>query len=307
MFFPPKLKKGDTVALISPCSPPSPAWVRQKVSDCVEKLQQMGFHVWQGESLMGETPCGYSAAPDEVKLRDLHHAFASDEIQGIWCIRGGSTASRLLPQLDYELIAAHPKPFVGLSDITALQLSFAKNCGFVTYHGPVARYLAEGIDEYSMERLWAALEMENSLPYVEPEGYPVITLRSGKARGEFIGGNLSLVSGLVGTPYLPGLKGRILFLEEVGESVYRIERMMMQLKYAGILDAVEGIVFGDFVRCRNAYREDYGPAELLRDFFQDYPKPVLCNVKAGHGRPNATLPLGAACEIGEGSLCFYRQ
>ena len=295
MRFPPELKRGDTVLLVSPSSPLTEDQPIEKIAEAVEGL---GFRVRIGESCRRATPRGYAAAPAAVRAGDITAAFAAPDIRGVWCVRGGSTAWELLPLLDYRLIAAHPKAFIGFSDVTTLHMALQQRCGLVTYHGPTAnRTLKWGEDAFSWQSLRAALGMGRCLRIENPPGEAIKGLRPGRARGELAGGNLSLVVQSLGTPEQICARGRILYLEDVGEAVYALERMLNQLFRAGVLEGAAGLVFGDFTGCRNAYREDYGPEGLLRDFFSGWPRPVLYNLRSAHCSPMVTLPLGALCAI----------
>ena len=181
----------------------------------------------------------------------------------------------------------------------------------MTYHGPTANRVfgwGEG-DGFSWPSLCRALGEWEELAVENPPGEPIVALRPGQAEGRLTGGNLSLVAASLGTPWQIDARDKILFLEDVGEGVYALERMLCQLRYAGILDRAAAVVFGPFTSCRNAYREDYGPLELLRDFFAEYPKPVIANVRSAHCMPMVTLPLGACCQVdgGRGALTVFRK
>ena len=229
-------------------------------------------------------------------------------MDAVWCVRGGSTAWQLPPLLDAGCIAAHPKPFIGFSDVTTLHLFLQRRCGLASFHGPTAnRILSWGGDDFSWRSLRAALSMGPCLPLENPPGEPVRVLRPGRARGRLTGGNLSLVVQTLGTPEQIDARGRILFLEDVGEAVYAIERMLHQLCRAGVLGAAAGLLFGDFTGCRNAYRAEYGPEALLADFFRNWPVPVVCNVRSAHCTPMATLPVGAVCRVEGEKIWFCRE
>lgn len=309
MIFPPAFHPGDTVALVATSSPPSPQQAEEVIKRTVAALEQRGYQVWQAPSLGVRTERGYAAAPADMRAADLHAAFRDPRIRAVWAIRGGSTAMELLPLLDYDLIRANPKPFIGFSDVTALHAVLPQRCGFVTFHGPVAKHLAEEPEAFTLQSLFRTLDMGGSLTVENPPGAPLRPLRGGRAEGELTGGNLSLLSALMGTPYEPDVRGKLLFLEDVGEAVYRLDRMLRQLRFGGLFDAAAGVVLGDFTRCRNGYREEYGAAELLRDFFADYDKPVLAGLKAGHCRPTLTLPMGCRCRLDadEASLTLLRD
>ena len=296
MICPTPPRPGDLIALVCPSSPLSE---RENMQEIQNAVMSLGFRVCLGESCRCETDSGYAAAPASVKAQDINRAFADPEVKAVWCVRGGSTAWQVLPLLDYTLIAGHPKPLIGFSDVTTLHLALGQRCGLVTYHGPTAnRVLSWGeTDGFSWRSLQRALSLESGLTIENPPGEPIRILRPGRASGVLTGGNLSLVTASVGTPWQINAKGRILCLEDVGEAVYSLDRMLSQLRYAGILEDAAGLVFGPFSNCRNAYRESYGPEELLRDFFAGWRKPVLYNVRSAHCSPMVTLPLGAMCTV----------
>ncbi len=298
MQFPSRLKKGDTILLVS-LSSPLPE--NQPVETIAAEVEKLGFRVKIGNSCRSSTPAGYAAAPAKVRAADLNGGFIDPAIDAIWCTRGGSTSWQILSLLDYSAIAAHPKPFIGFSDVTTLHLAIQQRCGFVTFHGPTAnRTLDRADDSFSWQSLWSALEMGRCLNVVNPPGEEIRTLRPGRACGRLTGGNLSLVTTSLGTPWQINAKDCILYLEDVGEDVYALEEMLWQLKAAGVPGSAAGLVFGAFTGCRNAYRAEYGPEELLRDFFADWKKPVLYNVRSAHCSPMVTLPLGTLCEIDGG-------
>lgn len=296
MIFPPKPPRGGTILLTAPSSPLAED---QPVEEIARAVEGLGFRVRIGDACRaGPTASGYAAAPAAVRAGDLHRGFADPEIDAIWCVRGGSAAWQLLPLLNYDLIADHPKPFIGFSDVTTLHLALQRRCGLVTFHGPTAnRVLDWGSDRFSWSSLRAALEMEDRLEISNPPESPIQPLRPGRAQGPLTGGNLSLVVHTLGTPEQLETRGRILYLEDVGEAVYALERMLTQLLRAGVLSDAAALVFGAFEQCRNAYRPDYGPEALLRDFFAGWPCPVLSGVRSAHCAPMVTLPMGTMCEV----------
>lgn len=306
MTIPPPLKPGGTVFLTAPSSPLSDS---QPAADIAAAVERLGFRAAVGASCIAPaTARGYAAAPPAVRAAELNRAFADPGVDAVWCVRGGSTAWQLPPLLDAGCIAAHPKPFIGFSDVTTLHLFLQRRCGLVSFHGPTAnRILSWGGDDFSWRSLRAALSVGPCLPLENPPGEPVRVLRPGRARGRLTGGNLSLVVQTLGTPEQIDARGRILFLEDVGEAVYAIERMLHQLCRAGVLGAAAGLLFGDFTGCRNAYRAEYGPEALLADFFRDWPGPVVCNVRSAHCTPMATLPLGAVCRVEGEKIWFCRE
>ncbi|MCI9037828.1 MAG: LD-carboxypeptidase [Oscillospiraceae bacterium] len=304
MIFPPQCKKGGTVLLTALSSPLTGG---QSIADIAAGVEGLGFRVQVGETCQASTARGYAAAPPELRARELHNAFASPGIDAIWCVRGGSTAWQLLPLLDSGLIAANPKPFIGFSDVTTLHMALQQRCGLVSYHGPTANRVPDwGTDRFSWPGLLSALEMTGALPIENPPGEPIHVIRPGRAQGELVGGNLSLVVQSLGTPDQLDAAGRILYLEDVGEAVYSLERMLDQLRRAGVLGAAAGLVFGAFTSCRNAYREGFGPEELLRELFRDWPAPVVYNLRSAHCSPMVTLPLGAACTLDGDMITAFR-
>lgn len=306
MTIPPPLKPGGTVFLTAPSSPLSDS---QPAADIAAAVERLGFRAVVGASCIAPaTARGYAAAPPAVRAAELNRAFADPGVDAVWCVRGGSTAWQLPPLLDAGCIAAHPKPFIGFSDVTTLHLFLQRRCGLASFHGPTAnRVLSWGGDDFSWRSLRAALSMGPCLPLENPPGEPVRVLRPGRARGRLTGGNLSLVVQTLGTPEQIDARGKILFLEDVGEAVYAIERMLHQLCRAGVLGAAAGLLFGDFTGCRNAYRAEYGPEALLADFFRDWPGPVVCNVRSAHCTPMATLPVGAVCRVEGEKIWFCRE
>lgn len=296
MIFPPELPPGGTVLLIAPSSPLVEDQPIQAVAAAVERL---GFQVRIGIScLTRPAPSGYAAALPRTRAEDINRGFPDPSIDAIWCVRGGETAWQLLPYLDYACIAAHPKPFIGFSDITTLHSALQQRCGFVTFHGPNANKVLDWKEnDFSWRSLQAALNMKCRLTIGNPPDEPIKVLRPGKASGILTGGNLSLVTQTMGTPEQINACGKILYLEDVGEEVYALERMLDQLLRGGVLESAAGLVFGPFINCLNHRRKDYGPEELLKDLFGCWPRPVLYNVRSAHCSPMVTLPMGTVCTI----------
>ncbi|MGM9537612.1 MAG: LD-carboxypeptidase [Candidatus Onthomonas sp.] len=291
LTLPPPLRRGDRVALLAPASPGTPE--RWRAGQ--RALEHLGYQVVPGDRLSPE-PGGYAAGPAVNRAEALNRAFSDPEIRGIWCLRGGYTTAQLLPLLDYEEIARHPKVFVGYSDITGLHTALNQRCGFVTYHGPMAASdLAEQPHPETVASLCAALAGERR--FYNPGGEPLRCLRPGTAEGILTGGNLTILVSRLGTPWALEPVGKLLFLEDVGEQVPVLERMLTQLRDAGVFQAAAGVLLGAFTDCKNRCWPEYGPMELCRDFFRDYEKPVLSGLRCGHCRPNGTLPLGRRCRV----------
>ena len=245
---------------------------------------------------------GYLGGSDTLRANDIMDAFLDPAIDGIFCLRGGYGVQRLLDKLDFDAIARHPKWFAGYSDITALHMVLNERCHMVTYHTPMpTTELVNGLDAYSQTYLKKAMFGGCIGPL--PSAGPTETLRSGKAKGRLCGGNLSLVSSSLGTPYEPDTKGTILFLEDVGEAPYRIDGMINHLRLAGKLEHCAGIVMGYYTDC-----EPESSVMRLRQIFDDLlptSVPAFMGYTCGHSRPTMSLPLGAQVEIDadKGLLC----
>ena len=290
-----KLKFGDTIGLIAPSGA-----VRTEgaVARAVEETKRMGFKVKLGES--AQQKYGYLSGTDEVRARDINNMFADDEVDAIICIRGGYGAMRILDKLDYEMIAKHPKIFAGFSDITALHIALLNRCDLATFHAPMAVGWADGpMDDFSRESMYKALmHAEPMGELVNPPEYEKKTVNPGIAEGTLVGGNLMLITSSLGTPWEIDTKGRILFIEEVSERTYCVDRMLTQLRLAGKFDDCAGVVFGDFADCNIEYPE-FGLTleEIIRDVVAPCGKPIFTGLRCGHCSPKLTLPLGIKCRM----------
>ncbi|MHC6223831.1 S66 peptidase family protein [Pseudomonas sp. X10] len=238
---------------------------------------------------------GYLAGPDERRLQDLHDAFADPQIDAILCMRGGYGSMRLLDKLDFELIGRHPKPLIGYSDITALHTAIARHVGFVTFHGAMlnADLLGEKL-EPTVSSLLAQLggRLREGDVLVHPADYPLAEVLPGVASGRLTGGNLSLLAATLGTPAQIQGEDSILFIEDVNEPLYRVDRLLTQLRLAGQLQGVRGVLVGDFAGITTQ-----ALAPLLRDIFGPLQIPVLAGWRSGHCNPNLCLPLGARVRL----------
>ena len=241
---------------------------------------------------------GYLAGSDAVRLRDLHAAFADPEIDAIFCLRGGYGTPRLLDSLDFNLLRANPKPFVGYSDITALHLAITRHAGFVTFHGPMLNADLLGDKQQPTESsLFSMLRGQLSTGSVlaHPVAYPLTTIEPGIACGPLLGGNLSMIAAVMGTDYEIDADGIILFIEDVNEPLYRIDRLLTHLRLAGKLAHIAGVLVGDMAGVDNAALE-----RLLKQTFEPLCIPVLSGWRSGHCDPNLTLPMGARVRLDAG-------
>lgn len=296
MLYGKKLKIGDTIGLIGPSGTVREAGA---VDQAIAYMKELGFNVKVGKS--AHAKYGYLSGTDEVRAADINAMFADGEVDAIVCTRGGYGTMRLLDLLDYDVIRANPKIFVGFSDITALHAAFLEKCGLVTFHGPMAtRWMAEFTDGFTKPALMnAVMKAEPLGELCNAPGYHArATVNPGKAEGMLVGGNLSLIAGTIGTPYELDAKDRILFIEEIGERTYCVDRMLTQLRLAGKFDDCAGIVFGDFNDCPVEYPE-FGLTleEVIRDIAAPCGKPIFTGLQAGHCAPKLTLPLGTRCRM----------
>lgn len=295
---PRRLVKGDTVAVVAPSSGTEAAGFEK----ALQNLADLELKTKIGKSARNRN--GFLAGTDQERLADLHEAFADKEIKAVWCVRGGYGASRILPALDFKLIAKNPKILIGYSDITALHTAIHQNTGLVTFHGPTA---AATFSDYAKTHIINTL-MNPSAPYkieLSPDNvakesnlFKTETITSGKCRGRLVGGNLSLLSALAGTPYaLRDLKGKILFIEDVGEQPYRIDRMLTQLKQSADLPQLSGIALGVFEDCNPKDADSQPLLAVFKDQFGSLNIPVVYGLSFGHIRDQFTLPIGIEVEL----------
>ncbi|MFC1683339.1 LD-carboxypeptidase [Candidatus Zixiibacteriota bacterium] len=300
MIKPPRLKEGSLIGLAAPASRPSDPDSLQRGQ---RTLQKLGFRVKLGRHLLDSR--GYLAGPDAARAEDLNELFADREVEAIFCIRGGYGAARLLPLLDFDLLQDHPKVFLGYSDITALELAILKEIGLVTFYGPmVTSEMAGDFPEVDRDRMLQALTLAQPPRPIEAvaQGENTVVVRPGRATGTLVGGCLSVLVSQLGTRYMPDLDGAILFLEDIGEEPYRLDRYLTQLRLSGKLDRVAGLALGEFVDCeprkeRSSFPVSLNLSEVFQDLLGDLGVPVLAGLGFGHGQRKATLPLGVRASI----------
>jgi muramoyltetrapeptide carboxypeptidase len=292
----PKLKKRDLIGIVAPASPvPDPSRIDRGVS----YLEHLGYNVVVGANVLKKH--GYLAGTDEERADDLHAMFRDERVRMILCARGGYGTPRLLQLLDYKLIKRNPKILVGFSDITALQLAFWAKCGLVTFHAPMlATDMAEPMDPFTEEMFWLLVTSSQKVGYVAfPEPMETKILRPGSFEGHLLGGNLSLLVSLLGTPYQPALDNAALFVEEVGEEPYRIDRMLMHLQNASALAKCRGVMVGHCADCipRDPSRPSLSLDDVLKEFALAIKKPVISNIPFGHVKQKLTLPVGVKVRV----------
>ena len=280
---PPALRPNARIGVVAPAG----AFDRGALSQGVELIKTMGFEIQLPEGLFEVH--GYLAGDDQHRADQLQAMFCDDGVDAIMCARGGFGTLRILSLIDYDLIAAHPKPFIGFSDISALHHALYQKAGLVTFHGPMVCTMRKS-DKQSQVAWQHMLSADQPLSVF---AHDKCVVRTGRAEGVLVGGNLTTLCHLLGTPYAPSYRDCILFLEEIGEAVYRIDRMLTQMKLAGCFERVAGVVLGTFKGCGQA-EEIKG---LVAHIFEDYEAPILTGFAVGHGRRNLTLPLGVTVRL----------
>jgi len=304
ILTPKRLKKGDTIGLISPSSPMLDS---EKLDRSISYFERNGYNVKLGKSIAKET--GYLAGSDQERLDDLHSMFSDKDVNAIFAIRGGYGAIRIIDKLNYELIRKNPKIFVGFSDITILQLAIFQKSQLITFAGPMVNtyFGSEELNDYVEEQLWNLLTNSKKVGKIKnPNSEKIFVLNKGRGEGKLLGGNLSSMLSLSGTEYLPTFRNSILFLEEINEPPYKIDRMFNQLKLQKIINNAKGIILGRFVDCyeQDTTKKSLSLNDIIIEYFQGIKKPVIYNLKHGHIKQNITLPVGANCKL-NGSRGFF--
>ena len=297
MNYPAPLQKGMTIAFIAPSGALRNAEVLPRT---VNFWKRQGFQAVIRESCTARH--GYLAGDDALRAADINRFFADDSVDAIFCVRGGYGAARLMKLLNFELIRRKPKIFVGFSDITALHGALNRYGQLATFHGPNGDITVDDDKTpASLSSLLQALESPDGYEILNPPGFPRTTLAPGIARGEIVGGNLTVLAHSLGTPWQPDFAGKLLFLEDVNEYTYRVDETLMNLMHAGAFDACAGVLLGEFTDCTAA---DPTYALTLDEIFSELllplGKPVLGGIRAGHCNPKITIPLGVAAEMDVG-------
>ncbi|WP_106496072.1 S66 peptidase family protein [Lentibacillus sp. Marseille-P4043] len=292
MILPEHLHKGDTIGIIAPASPVKFAELKKGISF----FEGLGLHVKLGEHI--DRVHGYLAGTDRERLTDLHDMFADPHVKAIICARGGYGTGRIAAAIDYDLIRQNPKIFWGYSDITYLHTAIRQKTGLVTFHGPmVASDIAKDNFDALSARLFEQLFCPIKMCYTE-EISPLHTLVPGEATGELVGGNLSLLVSMMGTGYEIDTKGKLLFIEDIGEEPYRVDGMLNQLKLAGKLSDAAGIIIGDFSWANpRKGKPSLSLGQVFQDYVADLSCPVMSGFKIGHCMPHFSIPLGVCATL----------
>lgn len=289
---------GDTIGIISPASPKD----YETIQKGIEFFEKQGFHIKKGKYIYNHL--GYLAGSDEQRVDDLMNMFLDESVKMILCIRGGYGTMRTLPYIDFKVIKNNPKIFVGFSDITTYLNNFYEKCGLISFHGPMLTSKFE--DDITFQSLINTV-MNGNKPYILTNPKNISTYSNSEAivEGVLQGGNLSLISSTLGTPYEIDTRNKILFLEDVGEEPYMIDRMLTQLLLANKLQVCKAIILGQFTNCTLPhYKRSLTTEEVLKDRVLSLNIPTLCNFMSGHDYPKLTLPIGAKVSLNcaDGSL-----
>ncbi|MFC6439069.1 S66 peptidase family protein [Pseudobowmanella zhangzhouensis] len=299
MHKPPRLRAGQTVGLIAPSSN---VMENQDIGFAIDILKSFGFKVKTGQHLYARH--GYLASEDQVRAADVNAMFKDPDVDAIFCLRGGYGSPRILPYLDYASIAKHPKVIIGYSDVTALLNAIYTQTGMVTFHGPIA---AQNFTDYTLSQFKQVLFDAQAATIAAPPAFEtaegraerdnrITVITPGVAEGKLIGGNLSLMVKLVGTPYEPDYRGNILILEDVSEAPYRIDGMLTHLKLAGKLQQLAGIAFGKCSDCE-IDGNSLSIEQVLNDHLQPLGIPVIRGLMIGHIDDLATIPIGVRARL----------
>ncbi len=299
LIKPPALPKNGTIQLITPAS----ALSRTSFEKTIENMETLGYKVKYSDNIRVRS--GFLSGTDEQRISDINDAFRDDSVDAIICGRGGYGSGRLLPAINYDIIKNNPKVFVGYSDITALLFAFYQKAGIVGFHGPVG---ASEYNDFTVDCFTDVVQKGKKVKIKNDESAPIF---NGTGEGKLVGGNLSLLCSLIGTPFDVIYDDHILFLEEVGESSYRIDRMLTQLLNSGKLDKVKGIVLGYFTNCDTKADDPYfdysiSLDEVFKNRFEMLGVPVAKGFPIGHESHNATIPIGISAELNadKGQLHF---
>ncbi len=294
-LYPPKLRRGATIGIVSPASPQRDV---ARLHRGIRYLEGLGYHVKMGEAALN-VHGGYLAGTDANRARDIQEMFEDPGVDAIFCARGGYGSARILPLLNYERIRKNPKILVGFSDITALQLALWKNCKLVTFSGAMPSVdMADEFDSSSEEQFWRVLTSAKRLGALH-QPWKMGVIQHGGASGRILGGNLSVLCSLLGTGYMPSMRGAILALEDVGEHTYRIDRMLTQLAYACKGARPAGVAYGFW--SQRAPRRGGTPrrevVEVLAERLDITRGPIMSELMYGHEKTKLTLPFGAMASL----------
>jgi len=284
LILPKAINWNSTLGLVAPASPIyDPSQFDEMISD----LKELGFNLKLGKHVQDQY--GYLAGTDKDRAEDLMSMFKDSEVDAILCIRGGWGCNRIIDLLDYKVIKENPKPLIGFSDITSLHNAILSKTGLVSFHGPVGKSEWNTFTKKSFEQV--LINKKREVYELDELQVDAFTINSGTAEGPLLGGNLSVLVAMLGSDYLPNFENAILFLEDVGEDVYRLDRMLTQLKLNGILDQISGFIFGKCTNC-DAGSNSLTLPQLLNDLIKPLDVPAFYGAMISHEELNVTIPVG---------------
>ena len=291
-ILPKRLNKGDLIGLVTPGSSVS----EEELAECISKLEGLGFRTTYNDTVLSEY--GYFAGPDQERAEELMEMFAREDVDAVWCVRGGYGSIRILDLLDYEVIRQNPKVLIGYSDITAILTAIYQESGLVTYHGPVGTSDFNNFSLRSIRKVLMNPGQEYKYPHKReketrknPE-YDRYTITGGKAEGELIGGNVSVLDSIIGTRFEPNFENKIAYLEDIGEKTYRIDKMVFHLLSGTNLKKAAGIVMGVFTDCNINEEPTLSLKTALDDLLKPLGIPVSYGLSFGHIKRQVTIPSG---------------
>ena len=295
MIKPKPLRRGDTIGLVGISGALHEPETR--FEKMLEAIDALGYKVIVADSCREEY--GYLSGTDASRAKGLNQMFRDDRVDAVVCMRGGYGVTRILDRVDFDVIRANPKLLLGYSDITALHTAIHEKVGMVTIHGPMPDRAWMEFDDFSRRSMLRALTSTEPLGTLyNPEGTAPKCVVPGRCEGRLVGGNLSLIAALCGTPYQLNPEGKVLLLEDVGEYIYRLDSMLTQLRLAGMFERCAGVVLGGFTNCTEEYeRYALHLEDVIRDIIVPAGKPVLANLSIGHTPVKITVPLGVNCAV----------
>ena len=292
MRLPPLLTAGARVALVAPAGPLRDP---EELDTAVANARSLGWEPVPGAHVLARRD--YLGGADAERLQDLNAALADDDVDAVWCVRGGYGSMRILPHVEWASLARRPRALIGFSDVTALHAGASTRCGLVTYHAPTAR---GALTEFSRASLVRAV-VEGRDPCGRADA--ARTVRGGHAQGRLVGGNLALLAALVGTPFAPDYRGALLVLEDIGEPAYRIDRMLTQLRLSGALGQIAGLVVGHFTEAAPGHElSPHTLDALLVEAADVAGVPAIVGAPLGHIDDQWTIPLGATARLDADAL-----
>lgn len=293
---PNKLNKGDKIGIIAPASS---CYNQDLFMEVIKILRNLGFKIEIGKSCFARE--GFLAGDDFLRAEDFNNFFKRKDIDAIFCLRGGYGSIRLLDKIDWDCVRNNPKIFVGYSDITVLLNVIYDRTNIICFHGPMVG-TGDLLNDINLKMLLDSLQGN-----LRSNKVNLKCINSGQAEGIIIGGNLSVLVSLIGTKYNINFKDKILFIEEINEEPYKIDRMLQTLKYSGTFDKLKAIILGQFTNCESPDEKSFTLHEVFMNFFREINIPVFYGLEAGHGTTKITIPIGIKVKIEDNHLTFLEE